>query len=148
MRQRDEHYILSLCDKVLSAESSRQHRFHFLKGDKAERVNGIIKVIPEQGVKLPVDAYYEELNLVIEFLETQHFEPNKMMDARMTCSGVRRGEQRKIYDERRRVRLPENGIYLIELPYTEFKLKRKKLVQDAAYDEQVIRNKLYKFLRK
>lgn len=59
---RDEQYIVNLCDIVLESIASRQHRFDFLRGDKCKRVNGeIVEVFQEQGRKLPVDAYYEEL---------------------------------------------------------------------------------------
>lgn len=151
---RDEHYILNLCDKVLKIESRkiqkfRQHCFDFLRGDKAERVNGnITNIIPHKGRTLPVDAYYKELNLVIEFLEMQHFKPIRIMDERMTCSGVTRGEQRKKYDKRRREKLTENDICLIEILYTDFNHKKSngKLVRNEKIDELVIRTKLSKFL--
>lgn len=48
----DEAYILDICDTLLKQKGLRQHRFDFLRGDS--------------GVKLPVDAYYPTLNLVIE----------------------------------------------------------------------------------
>jgi hypothetical protein len=37
------------------------------------------------------------------------------MDCRMTVSGVDRGAQRAIYDQRRREVLPQHGIALVEL---------------------------------
>ncbi len=46
----------------------------------------------------------------------------------MTISGVHRGEQRKIYDERRRDILPKNGITLIEFSYSDFNHDRQKLI--------------------
>src|ERR1035437_3876932 len=57
---KDEHYVLDLCDKVLGLTSSRQHKFDFLLGDPNS--SGV-------AVKLPVDSFYEELNLVIEYRE-------------------------------------------------------------------------------
>jgi len=51
----DESYVIDLCDEVLKLKAHRQHRFDFLKGDS--------------GTRLPVDAYYPSLNLVIEFKE-------------------------------------------------------------------------------
>lgn len=144
----DEQYIINLCDIVLERIASRQHRFDFLRGDKCKRVNGkIVEVFQEKGRKLPVDAYYEELNLVVEFLEIQHFESIKHFDKPdvITVSGVHRGKQRKIYDKRRRVRLAEKGICLIEFPYTDFNLRSKgKLVRDGN-DVLIIRSKLRQF---
>ena len=85
-KESDEHYVLDLCDEVLKIKGSRQHRFDFLLGDS--------------GTKLPVDSYYPNLNLVIEYKEQQHTKPNKHFDKpdKLTVSGVHRGKQRKIYE--------------------------------------------------
>ena len=53
---RDEKYILELCDEILGEKGIRQHTFPFLRGDA--------------GTKLPVDAFYKEHNLVVEYRET------------------------------------------------------------------------------
>ena len=95
----DEAYIINICDEVLKEKALRQHRFSFLKGDS--------------GIKLPVDAYYPNHNLVIEYMEKQHTETVSFFDKRQTVSGVSRGEQRRIYDARRKKRIPENGINFI-----------------------------------
>lgn len=148
---RDEQYIVNLCDLFLRLEAQRQYRFCFLRGDKAQRANGIItKVLEEKGVKLPVDAYYESLNLVIEFLEIQHFHPVSLFDNRMTCSNVSRGEQRKIYDKRRRIRLKENGIRLVEIPYTKFNHNQNsgRLIRNEDRDILIISKILKEFLTK
>jgi len=98
----DESYVIDLCDEALKLKALRQHRFDFLKGDS--------------GTKLPVDAYYPSLNLVVEFKERQHTEEVKFFDRSQTVSGVGRGEQRKIYDQRRKEVLPKQGITDILLP--------------------------------
>lgn len=127
----DESYVLDLCDEVLKLEAIRQHRFDFLKGDS--------------GTKLPVDAYYPSLNLVVEFKEKQHTEEVKFFDRRQTVSGVGRGEQRSLYDQRRRDVLPKNGIKLIELDYSDFEhTKGKKLVRNREEDLKVVAKKLKK----
>lgn len=129
--QRDEYYVLDLCDEILGAKGIRQHRFDFIKGDS--------------GTKLPVDAYYPSLNLVIEFKEKQHTEEVKFFDKRETVSGVGRGEQRKIYDQRRRDILPQHGINLIEFDYSEFEhTSGKKLTRNKMEDLKVIKTKLGK----
>lgn len=102
----DEYYVISLCNEVLGKTASQQHKFDFLLSDS--------------GRPLPVDAYYEELNLVIEYHERQHTEAVKFFDRRMTISGVSRGEQRRIYDERRQTILPQHGIKLVIIDYTDF----------------------------
>jgi hypothetical protein len=127
----DESYVIDLCDEVLKQKALRQHRFDFLKGDS--------------GTRLPVDAYYPSLNLVVEFKERQHSEDVKLFDKRQTVSGIGRGEQRKLYDQRRREVLPQNGIQLIELDYSDFEHTRgKKLVRNRQEDLKVIGKKLKK----
>ncbi|ROI10782.1 hypothetical protein EGI11_02505 [Chryseobacterium sp. H3056] len=119
---RDENYVLDLCDEVLDLIGSRQHRFEFLLGDA--------------GTKLPVDIYYKEHNLVIEYREYQHTNAVKHFDKpdKMTVSGVHRGEQRKIYDQRRRDILPAKGIKLIEIDYTEFAHSKNRIMRDKEKD--------------
>ena len=130
---KDEAYILDLCDQVLHRVSSRNHRFPFLVGDT--------------GVSLPVDAYYSDLKLVIEYRERQHFEAVPLFDSRETVSGVSRGKQRQIYDQRRRDVLPKHGIELIELNYFDFSCdERKRLRRQQIWDLEVLRNKLAHFL--
>lgn len=130
----DEHYVLDLCDKVISKTGLRQHRFDFLLGDA--NAKGVC-------AKLPVDIYYPELNLVIEYKEQQHTKTNKHFDKpnMITVSGVHRGEQRRIYDQRRLEVLPQNGIKVIEISYSDFAFDRKdKIVRDWERDlERVIR---------
>lgn len=125
----DESYIIDLCDEVLKIKAIRQHRFDFLRGDS--------------GTRLPVDAYYPSLNLVVEFKEKQHTEEVSFFDKRLTISGVGRGEQRRIYDQRRRDELPMNGIKLIEFDYSEFEHTRsKKLIRNKTEDLKVVKGKL------
>lgn len=135
----DEHYVIDLCDEVLGKLASRQHCFDFLRGDAS-------KVFP-QGKKLPVDAYYDSLNLVVEYYERQHTESVKHFNKQNTVSGVTRDEQRRIYDERRRKILPEHGIDLIILSYTDFRCNpTKRLVRDRNSDIVVVRQKLKKYI--
>lgn len=129
----DEKYIINICDSILNKKADRQHRFDFLVGDS--------------GLKLPVDAYYADLNLVIEFHEKQHAEPVPLFDRKMTVSGVSRGIQRKTYDRRRRKLLPKHGIKLIEFSVTEFPYKSgKKLLRVPMEDRNIIKNKLRKVI--
>lgn len=125
----DENYIIDLCDEVLNQKAIRQNRFDFLVGDS--------------GSKLPVDAYYPELNLVVEFKERQHTEEVTFFDKRQTVSGVGRGEQRRRYDQRRRDVLPQHGIKLIELDYSFFEHTRgKKLTRNKEADLAILIKKL------
>ncbi len=132
MPRRDEAYIIGLCDKVLCCRAMRQYRFDFLCGDT--------------GRPLPVDAYYPELKLVVEYRERQHFECVRLWDNRRTVSGIPRGQQRARYDKRRREVLPQRGITLIELAFSDFKHDgRKRLHRIPEQDKQIIREKLASF---
>ncbi|MFD0976564.1 hypothetical protein [Salinimicrobium gaetbulicola] len=121
----DEAYILDLCDEILKEKSLRQHRFDFLRGDT--------------GTKLPVDAYYPGLKLVIEYREKQHTETVAFWDKKSTASGISRGEQRRRYDERRRIQIPANGLKLLEIDYSRFDHKRnKKLLRNREADRPML----------
>jgi hypothetical protein len=131
MSAKAESYIIDLCDQVLGHTASRQHRFPYLVGDA--------------GTRLPVDAYYADLNLVIEYRECQHEEAIKFFDKpdKLTCSGVHRGKQRELYDQRRREVLPAHGIKLIELSIDSFEQTTQKcLKRNRPEDEMVVRRKL------
>jgi hypothetical protein len=131
---KDENYVIDLRDSILSLRASRQHKFPFLVGDCGK--NGRCRC-------LPVDAYYPDLKLVIEYRERQHSESIPFMDRRDTVSGCPRGEQRKLYDQRRRDVLPLNEITLIEFDYSMFEHDgRKRLRRNIQNDESVIRLRL------
>ncbi|MDP8996161.1 MAG: hypothetical protein M3O03_04055 [Pseudomonadota bacterium] len=135
----DERYIIDICDKVLGRKASRQHRFYFLRGDS--------RIPTASGHKLPVDAYYDDLKLVIEYHERQHTEAVGIMDRRMTVSGISRGEQRTKYDQRRHEELPKHGLTLIILDYANFDIGHgKRLRRNLTTDESKIRDRLSKFV--
>ena len=125
----DEAYIINICDDVLHFTAKRQYKFSFLKGDT--------------GKSLPVDAYYEEINLVIEYYEKQHTEEVHFFDKRITASGVTRAEQRRKYDELRKTEIPKYGLSLVIFDYSEFQhTKGKRLVRNLNEDYKVIEEKL------
>jgi hypothetical protein len=131
----DEAYVIDLCDEILGRAALRQNRFPFLRGDG--------------GHSLPVDAWYPGLNLVVEYRERQHTEAVKFFDRRQTVSGVSRGEQRRLYDQRRREILPARGIQLIEVSCTDLAHHSgKRLRRDRTRDRQVLRETLASLLPK
>jgi len=139
-KNRDEDYIIDLCDEILELKGSRQHRFDFLLGDAGK--NG-------KRAKLPVDVYYEDLNCVIEFKEIQHTKPVKHFDKpdKLTISGVHRGEQRKKYDALRATELPKHGIRLIEISYDNFECGRNnRIIRNRERDKEVIKEIFKKFV--
>ncbi|MBA4227099.1 MAG: hypothetical protein C0456_10760 [Hyphomonas sp.] len=134
---RDEDYVIDLCDRVLGLTALRQHRFPFLKGDTG--VSG-------RAQSLPVDAYYPQLQLVIEYHELQHSESVTLFDKRLTISGVSRKEQRRAYDQRRQSLLPQHGLKLVIFDYREFLHTSRKRLMRSEGDKAIIRQKLSQFI--
>ena len=64
------------------------------------------------------------------------------MDRRMTVSGVTRGEQRKLCDQRRHDVLPQHGIRVVVLSHTDFEHDGRKRLRRKASDREVIAEKL------
>ncbi len=130
---RDEAYVIDLCDEILGSPALRQHRFRYLVGDS--------------GVPLPVDAYYPHLQLVVEYLERQHRESVAFFDRKPTVSNVSRGEQRRLYDQRRREILPSKGITLLEISPAQLSCNsRERLLRDRRADTASLRKLLRPWL--
>lgn len=102
----DEWYVLDLCDEALGAKGRRQHRFDWLLGDP-NRLG--------RRAKLPVDGYWPEAKLVVEYHERQHGQAVDHFDKpdRLTVSGVNRREQRALYDKRRSDEIPKHDLELV-----------------------------------
>jgi hypothetical protein len=135
-RQSDEAYVIDLCDGISGLKGLRQYTFDFLVGDEGK--NGKRR-------KLPVDVYYPSISLVVEYRERQHTEKVKHFDKpnTMTISGVHRGKQREIYDQRRRTELPKHGIKLIEISYIDFDFDNaKKIVRNKEKDTAIVKELL------
>lgn len=132
----DEHYVIGLCSKILNQEKEvkMQHGFDFLRGDILK--DGVL--LENVGRKLPVDAYYEKFNLVVEYWERQHTEQVPFFDKKKTCDGRSRAQQRVIYDQRRKELLPKNGIKLVIIKYSDFG-ERKRLNRNSEYDMAVVK---------
>ncbi len=108
----------------------RQATFDWLRGDPSPN--------RPLGTRLPVDGYWEDLALVVEFQEEQHYEPSPFFDRRQTVSGVGRGEQRRLYDARKRELVPANGLKLVVIAKSEFVLKSKRIVRERARDIDLV----------
>lgn len=130
----DEYYVLALCDEVLGVPGVRQARFDWLRGDPSPK--------RPRGTKLPVDGYWPGLRLVVEFQEEQHSEAVELFDRRQTVSGVDRGEQRRIYDERKRTAIPAQGLRLVVIEKAAFTVRSKKIIRDRVRDLDVVREHL------
>ena len=127
----DEHYVLDLCDKVLGVGSIRQATFDWLRGDPYP--------LQPLGKMLPVDGFWSDLKLVVEFQEEQHSKPSPFFDRRQTISGVGRGEQRRLYDERKRRLIREHGCHLVVIEKSSFVIKSRRIMRNIEMDLAVIR---------
>jgi len=138
----DENYILNLCDALLKDTAARQHRFPFLLGDFHKD--------KKSRTKLPVDGFYEKLNLVIEYHEKQHTEEVSDTDkpAIKTISGVSRDEQRKIYNQRRRDVLQRKNINLIEVNFYAFENDSVlNIVRNNKKDIEILKDLLKEYIQ-
>jgi hypothetical protein len=94
MAREAQHYVTDLLEELLGL-AEKEKRFDWARGDS--RTPG------RPGVPLPFDAVWESRRLIIEIDEKQHDKPVAFFDKPgvMTVSGVHRGEQRRVYDERK-----------------------------------------------
>ena len=132
----DEAYVLDLCDRVLGISGLRQHRFDWLLGDPGKS---------GRRMRLPVDAYWPDARLVVEYRELQHERPSPHFDKpdRMTISGVHRGLQRALYDARRDERIPANGLRLVVIRPSDLEATpRGRLRRSSASDLDAVKNLL------
>lgn len=128
----DESYVVDLLDAVLGEAALRQHRFEWLTGDASSTGRTAL---------LPVDAYWPSRRLVVEYRERQHDEPTPFFDRpdRMTVSGVHRGEQRRIYDQRREDLIPAHGLRLLIVRPAQLSADaRGRLLRDESHDRRVL----------
>jgi hypothetical protein len=82
-------------------------------------------------------------------MESQHSRETLFFDKpdKLTVSGVHRGAQRRLYDERRAVVLPRHGITLLKLNLFDFPNGGgKKLQRQRDQDKRIVRKKLAPFL--
>jgi len=102
-----ETECLSVFQRVLSgAQLLRGHSFDFLRGDPT--------LVHPRGTLLPVDGYFPEFKLVVEYLGRQHFNENRLFDRRPG-----RADQRRRYQERRIHVLTQHGMRLVRVSYDE-----------------------------
>ena len=132
----DEKYILDLIAEILAEPDYRwQHRFPTLLGDPGQ---------DGRRRPLPVDGYFPRHQLIVEYWEKQHSAPVPIMDEGATISGVSRGHQRRIYDQRRQAWAHANGLRFVILDHRGFDTdKRGRLLRDPSRDRQIIANSLH-----
>ncbi|WP_397362740.1 hypothetical protein [Olleya sp. R77988] len=137
----DEFYILNICDELLKEKASRKHTFPFLLGDMHKK--------GKTRTKLPLAAFYEDANLVIEFIEKpnkteQHLEKLEVL----TSSGITRGEQIIRYNKRRKDVLQKKSINLVEIDYSLFECDNKNnLSRIKDKDVRLVQKILKRFIK-
>jgi len=124
----DEFYLVNLCDELLKEKASRKHTFDTLLGKLHKK--------GKTRTKLPLDAYYEDLKLVIEFFEKKDTDESSDREA-----------QRKFYDQRKKDTLEKKKIRLIDVNYALFECNENdRLVRDKANDCRVLKDLLKDFI--
>lgn len=127
--QSDEAWVLDLCDAILGEKSLRQHRFDWLRGDPSLKTG--------RRAKLPVDAYWPNARIVVEYHERQHYEPVAHFDKpdRLTATGVPRREQRARYDRIRDELIPRHDLGLVVVKFSDLGVdSRGRLRRDFTSD--------------
>lgn len=123
----DEKYLLDLVAEILAEPDYRwQHRFPTLLGDPGK---------DGKRRPLPVDGYFPRHGLIVEYWEKQHSAPVPIMDQGTTVSGMSRGHQRRLYDQRRQAWADANGLKLVILDHRGFETDdrgrlRRQLTRD------------------
>lgn len=140
MSRANQQYVIGLCEEVLGFPASSEHRFDWLRGDPSPKTG--------KSVRLPVDAYWEDLQLVVEFNERQHYEPVAHFDKPdvLTVSGVHRGIQRRLYEERRAELVPQHGLSLVIIRMDEFEVRHNQIVRRPDADRSIVAGHLSPFI--
>ncbi|MFC7432013.1 hypothetical protein ACFQQF_10330 [Agrococcus sp. GCM10030264] len=120
----DEHYVLSLCERLVGRKALRQHCFDWLRADPDARGSRR---------RLPVDAYWPEQAMVALYRDVCTREP---VLAGSTVSP--RTEQRRLYDERRRIEVRVHHMGLIDVSSDQLAHKGTRLLRDVEHDLQVL----------
>jgi hypothetical protein len=108
---RTASYVLDLLDEILGESGQREKRFPWALGDQSPTTG--------RGIELPFDSYWPARRLIVEIDEDQHRTPTPFFDKPhvVTVSGVSRGEQRRIYDARKRAAARAQGFTIVEIPW-------------------------------
>lgn len=129
----DEFYLVNLCDELLEQKASRKHTFDTLVGNLHKRGKG--------RTKLPLDAYYKDLKLVIEFKRKNEIldESDSKEQARIT--------QISRYDALKKKAILKKDLRLMVINYASFECDdTNKLIRNTSHDMLVLRDLLKDFL--
>ncbi|MDQ3363908.1 MAG: hypothetical protein M3680_00545 [Myxococcota bacterium] len=121
------NYVLDLVETMLGP-AEREKRFEWALGDVSSSTG--------RAAMLPFDAVWEDRMLIVEVDEDQHRESTPHFDKPgvMTVSGVDRGEQRKIYDARKRAAAADKGYLVVTLEWERSRPRQPN--EDTAHIRQ------------
>ncbi len=129
----DENYLINLCDELLGKEAARKHTFDTLVGNLHKRGKG--------RTKLPLDAYYKDLKLVIEFFQTN--KPVEELDEKEQA----RIAQIKYYDELKKEAVLAKSMRYMKINFAQFECNEtNKLIRNTENDTLVLKGILKDFL--
>jgi hypothetical protein len=126
---RTEEHVVGLLEQLLGP-CERQRRFAWARGDVSARTG--------RAAMLPFDAVWEARRLIVEIDEDQHTRSTRFFDKpqRMTVSGVHRGQQRALYDERKRRAARAEGYLLVAIPWP--RRRRPQLPDDLREVREIL----------
>tara|TARA_R110002050_G_scaffold4573_2_gene22111 strand:+ start:24033 stop:24767 length:735 start_codon:yes stop_codon:yes gene_type:complete len=130
----DEFYLVNLCDELLELKASRKHTFDELVGNLHKR--------GKRRTKLPLDAYYADLKLVVEFFM------NKGVVEELDEKEQARIIQIKRYDQLKKKVILKKDLKLIEINYDFFECdETNKLLRNTEQDKLILSGVLKDFLK-
>jgi hypothetical protein len=114
------NYVIGLVSELLGESPEREKRFPWATGDVSPKTG--------RAALLPFDAVWESQRLIVEVDENQHRQPVPFWDKpdKLTVSGVSRGVQRRLYDERKRAAAREHGYAVVEIPWERRPIPEKR----------------------
>jgi hypothetical protein len=120
---RAANYVIELLAEILGERPETEKSYPWALGDKSEKTG--------RQVQLPFDAVWEARKLVVEVDEEQHRSAVAFWDKphRLTVSGVDRGEQRRIYDRRKRTAARSQGYVVVEIEWERRPLPERRNVE-------------------
>ncbi|MBL4746438.1 MAG: hypothetical protein JKY08_08720 [Flavobacteriaceae bacterium] len=123
----DETFVLNLCDEILNQTAVRKFTFDFLLGDMHKN--------SKSRTKLPIDAYYKELKLAIEF--EGYFKEEVAKEGFLDST---RASKIDIYKQRKKDYLEKKEIKLITINYKSFDCDENGAIDREATNIPLILN--------